>query len=291
MRPKKYKNFVFNLKKKKKDKRDYKFNEHIVRALNLPSYVNNEDLLSEVKNQGTLGTCYAHAGVEICEAKKFLDFGVRYVYSPMFLSYVTRMIEANGNSDSPEMYKDNGASLLDTAKALQQYGNILEDEYPYKDDYTYFKSIPVGKIDNTTISFDVMLITSRLGSIERYIWLYSLDDVKDALAKKYTIEVGMQVYDSFFSLTKDILQLPSSNETYRGGHAVTIYGYDDDNNCLLVRNSWGKNHQDNGNFRMSYDFYNKKTFDAFIVDLKGETTTLTRPIISATNSIIQNLRN
>jgi len=50
-----------------------------------------------------------------------------------------------------------------------------------------------------------------------------------------------------------------------GGHVVTIVGYDDNDQCWIVKNSWGKGWGDDGWFKISYEL-------DFIAEWFGEGT-------------------
>jgi parallel beta-helix repeat protein len=50
--------------------------------------------------------------------------------------------------------------------------------------------------------------------------------------------------------------MPSINSPIQRGHVVAIVGYDDDNQCFILRNSAGENWGENGYFRASYDGFN-----------------------------------
>ena len=39
---------------------------------------------------------------------------------------------------------------------------------------------------------------------------------------------------------------------YQGGHAILIVGYDDANQCFIVKNSWGDDWGEAGYFKIAY---------------------------------------
>ena len=107
-----------------------------------------------------------------------------------------------------------------------------------------------------------------------------LNQVKTALAKGNRLLVGVYLQMSPYcgaaacatrnkandtwALT-DQLDLPPTNF---GGHEMVVYGYDDNavaydrkgtqhRGLLILRNSWGEDVGDNGNFYMSYDYFKK----------------------------------
>lgn len=81
-----------------------------------------------------------------------------------------------------------------------------------------------------------------------------LNVLKSCLAAKYPIYIAVNVDESF-----DNLQSPyiwsSKFGAIRGGHAVTVVGYDDNKNAFKVQNSWGNGWKDNGHLWISYNFF------------------------------------
>jgi C1A family cysteine protease len=56
--------------------------------------------------------------------------------------------------------------------------------------------------------------------------------------------------------------LQDINNDGMGGHAMIVTGYNDKQRVLKIRNSWGKQAGDNGEFYMSYDFFEAMNIDA-----------------------------
>ncbi|CAE7671289.1 unnamed protein product [Symbiodinium necroappetens] len=48
--------------------------------------------------------------------------------------------------------------------------------------------------------------------------------------------------------------MPQANDQQLGGHAVCAVGYDDFQQCFIVRNSWGEEWGDKGYFYMPYEY-------------------------------------
>ena len=55
-----------------------------------------------------------------------------------------------------------------------------------------------------------------------------------------------------------------------GGHAVLIVGWDDAEECFIVKNSWGENWGENGYFRIAYSqVTNQVRFGMQAIDFDG----------------------
>lgn len=82
-----------------------------------------------------------------------------------------------------------------------------------------------------------------------------IQDMKATLANRNPLMIGIQIYNQ-------LMQLRGPNSVYndysgnpRGGHAVTVVGYDDNKfgGAFRVINSWGTNWGDNGYFWLPYN--------------------------------------
>jgi hypothetical protein len=50
------------------------------------------------------------------------------------------------------------------------------------------------------------------------------------------------------------------NSNYSGSHAVLLIGYDDANQCFIVKNSWGADWGESGFFRIAYSELTSLTY-------------------------------
>lgn len=74
--------------------------------------------------------------------------------------------------------------------------------------------------------------------------------IKEALVTYGPLVTTFSVYADFFSYNGGIYSYTSG--TYQGGHAVLIVGYDDANQCFIVKNSWGTGWGEAGYFRIAF---------------------------------------
>jgi hypothetical protein len=61
----------------------------------------------------------------------------------------------------------------------------------------------------------------------------------------------MAVYNDFFSYTSGVYQ-KTSGSTLAGYHCICVVGYDDNQQCWIVKNSWGPNWGDHGFCKIKY---------------------------------------
>lgn len=92
---------------------------------------------------------------------------------------------------------------------------------------------------------------SRLESISGWEWVTNdVHAIKTALLNG-PVPGGMDVYTDFFYYTGGVYEQSWGN--YEGGHAVIIIGWDDGNQCWIVKNSWGTGWGEDGYFRIKYN--------------------------------------
>ncbi|MDA8078623.1 MAG: hypothetical protein M0Z79_06750 [Nitrospiraceae bacterium] len=211
---------------------------------------------SPVEDQGTLGSCTAHAGVGMVEYFEKRAFGKHMDASRLFLYKVTRnLIHSKG---------DNGAFLRSTMGALVLFGVPPEEYWPYK----------VEDFDKEPTSF-----CYAFGQNYQAISYYRLDppgtdrkallqQIKTNIAAGLPAMFGFTVYSSYSQAAKTgKIPYPAKGEKIVGGHAIVAAGYDDKMKiknsssgaaetvgALLIRNSWSTGWGDGGYGWLPYDY-------------------------------------
>jgi C1A family cysteine protease len=228
----------------------------------VPEKVDLRPFCGPVKNQKDLGACtgFTFAGFrELLLRKQFENepsadyISNDEILSPLYVYYKEREEEGTIGADE-------GASLRTGCKVLTKYGVCPEREYPYapKD----YQKKPDISDDNDAQHF-------RTATYHR---LRTLEDMKVCLLHGYPVAIGFRIYPSFDVDERGVMTLPSPTEVDEGGHAVLVVGFDDSRNVLIVRNSWGDDWGDNGNFYMPYGFVTPKNiFDAWTISVDPET--------------------
>lgn len=197
----------------------------------LPSSKDLSAFCSPIENQGSLGSCTAHAGVGVIEYFENRAFGEFLNASRLFLYKTTRnLLHWTG---------DTGAWLRTTMKAMVVFGVPPEEYWPYKISdfdneptafcYSYAQSLQTIKYFRLdTPDLDVNALLTR---------------VKNFLAAGYPSMFGFTVYN--FGNEHGEFIFPEPGDGVKGGHAVVAVGYDDtrkigkEKGALKIRNSWG----------------------------------------------------
>ncbi len=204
----------------------------------LPPAVDLREKCSTVENQGELGSCTANALVGALEFLELKRGGSFSDLSRLFLYYNERVLTHTTKQDS-------GGYLRDGIKTLNKQGICPEPHWPY--DIKKFTVKPPAKC----------YTEAKQRQILSYHSIRGLDDARSCLAEGYPVVFGFSVYTAFESgeVTRTgILNYPSPVEKPVGGHAVLAVGYNDSEQRLIVRNSWGADWGLLGYFTMSYEY-------------------------------------
>jgi C1A family cysteine protease len=209
------------------DDRDFRFSRLAATRLGLaplPPSVDLRSFCSPVRDQLNIGSCTGFAlatGFRECLLRQIR---AQTVLSPLWLYFEERKREHS-------IRRDRGARLRDGMRVLAGMGCAPESDWPY--DPAKFATVP---------PYQAMLdaVPNKIGA---YYRVNGLIELKQALALKHPVVIGIEVWSSFDSddvARTGIVPLPNQNaEEMLGGHALCVVGYDDGTARLTVKNSWG----------------------------------------------------
>lgn len=219
---------------------------------NLPASVDlrTTGKVSPIYDQGSLGSCTAFAmGKGLRETLTNLNGDTAKPVSALYLYYRARERMGTINEDS-------GAMMIDGMESLKTYGDCLDTTMPY--DVAKFRDMPTAQADTEAAAL----------KINSFSLLNGLDELKSQLAKGNPAVFGYVVYKSFMSpvvSSTGKMPMPKPNEQVLGGHAIMIVGYDDAQQVLIIKNSWGKGWGDKGYFYMPYAYVTPDRVDEIFV--------------------------
>lgn len=205
----------------------------------MPTAVDLRSQCPAVYDQGQLGSCTGNAIAGAVEFERMKQGLSDFVPSRLFIYYNERVIENTVNSDS-------GAQIRDGIKVVAKQGVPPESDWPY--DITKFADKPPANAFSDAAK-------NRVTSYHRISRI--LNQFKGCLASGYPFVLGFTVYDAFESAQvahTGQLNMPQPGESVVGGHAVVAVGYDDTNQCFIIRNSWGPDWGMAGYFTMPYQY-------------------------------------
>lgn len=225
----------------------------------LPATADLTAWCSDIEDQGSLGSCTAHAGVGMVEYFERRAFGRHIDASRLFLYKTTRnLLHWTG---------DTGAFLRSTMGALALFGLPPEEYWEY--DATRFDEEPESFL-------------YAFGQNYRAITYYRLDPpgaqpsavlagIKRHLASGLPSMFGFTVFSSYTQAgATGQIPFPVAGDSVVGGHAVMAVGYDDalkikhadpgskaTTGALKIRNSWGTGWGDAGYGWLPYEYVNR----------------------------------
>jgi C1A family cysteine protease len=221
------------------DARDHRYSPSL-QIEQLPSSTDLRPYCSPVYDQGTLGSCTANSIAFILEYAQIREKAPTiFTPSRLFIYYLERDAEGTVGSDE-------GAQIRDGIRAVATSGAAPESLWPY--DITKFAERPPAEVYSAASQHQAI----RYQRVDQDIY-----HLKEVLASGYPISFGFSVYSAFESpevAASGILDMPSPDEQYQGGHAVALVGYDDSTQRFTVRNSWGTGWGQAGYFTIPYGY-------------------------------------
>jgi C1A family cysteine protease len=191
--------------------------------------VNGNNYVTSVKDQGPCGSCVSFCSCAVIEANmriKSQNPNLDVDLSEAFLQF------CGGGSC-------NGWGLTSGLEFAKTTGVTDDACFPYQP-----QDLPCN---NRCSDWQ-----SRVTKILSYSTHASMQARKDAIANIGPVLGGMAVYNDFFSYSSGIYQ-KTSGASLAGYHCITIVGYDDSQQCWILKNSWGSGWGDNGYVRIAYN--------------------------------------
>jgi hypothetical protein len=225
------------------DVRDYKLatvvDTDFPDVLELPSVA--------VKDQGSVGSCVAHACSSIIEyhnkrqEKTTTLFSTEFIYGYRPAGY----------------YVGEGMYLRDALKTLQKVGD------PPLPNFRGNNKCPEA-MKNVEAQLEPLKDLAYPHRISSYVRVRTVDEIKHAIIEYGYVLVSMPWHVDY--KLKNGVYTYTSKET-RGNHCVCIYGWDE--RGWLVHNSWGRNWGQRGKFVVPFDFKWNEAW-AIIDNIEGE---------------------
>jgi len=246
------------------DVRDYKG----VSMMQAESFPEEFELpIIRVKNQGSVGSCVAHALSSVVEYYNYKqhnskeEMSVGYIYGNRNLS----------------THKGSGMVVRDALATLKLYGDVPKDDFSY----TYEVPQAISKFNEEV---DSLFDKGYPNRISYYYKLKTKNDIKAALISGTPVVMAMKWY-SDFRVVDGILTTGYYN--YAGGHCMLIYGWNKDG--WKVLNSWGKRWGNEGTVVIPYDMNIKEAW-AVADEIKDEIS-VEKPFSSDIGKIIAKILN
>jgi C1A family cysteine protease len=210
--------------------------------LKLPPSIDLRKSCPPVYDQGSLGSCTANALAAAFQFEQRKQGILEFIPSRLFIYYNERVALNTVLSDS-------GAFIRDGIKTLNTDGVCMESDWPYI--IPKFTKKPPDDLYQEALKNQVLQYL-RLNN-ERLLLL------KSCLAEGYPFVFGFTVFESFWGIGKNgIIPIPKEEERRIGGHAVMAVGYNEANQHIIIRNSWGTSWGKKGYGFMPYNYITDK---------------------------------
>ena len=245
----------------------------VSKAKGLPVAIDLREWCSPIEDQGSIGSCTAHAGAGVIEYYERKSFKRHIDTSRLFLYKVTRNLM--------KMKGDTGAYLRSTMGAMVLFGVPPEDYWPYADVEKRFDLEPPTFCYAYAQNYQTIKYYRHDPPGTKADGV--LQEVKVSLSKGHPAMFGFTVYNSMEQAeSTGRIPFPSPKEKIEGGHAIVAVGYDDKmkiknkygkvetTGALLIRNSWGKQWGEKGYGWLPYEYVLKGLAEDFWSVLKKE---------------------
>lgn len=237
------------------DERDLKFSaqEKFRAKIAVPDVIDFEPKMSPISDQGSLGSCTAHAIVAACEYMLRL-MGIKTDLSELFLYYLERKLEGTIDEDS-------GAYIKDGFRAGSKWGLAPLKLWPYV--IRRFRDEPPKDAFEAALGCQII----------KYYKVSGVDELDQALARGHAVVFGAPIFESFYRLTssRNVMGMPKAGEKNYGGHAMVFVGRTVKNaerkRRFKFRNSWGTDFGRRGYAYMEEDFVRKHCRDMWVVEI------------------------
>lgn len=225
-----------------------------------------------VMDQGPYGTCVAFATTAILDAK--MNAG-DYISQQCFLAlgvYASEVASKSGQT-LPSGWTGYWNELA--LSAFKNYGVVGKQACPEDYPNTSY-SLPY----NMYINLSGQLWSSDFNY--RTLETNDINKIKQAIDNNNRVAIGILLHKDYIigvainNKPSGLWKISNNNidefvdeiingDKLAGGHAVVVTGYDDTKQLLKVRNSWGNGIGDNGEFYMTYDYYELMNVEAIEV--------------------------
>jgi hypothetical protein len=239
---------------------------------------NNGNWVTPVKMQGECGACTAFATVAAFETLIMLEAGSSEPAPDLSEQYLVSC----GPSGTRDGYAYGGCigNYSDYISGFLRSAGVPDEAcFSYAAGQDIGTEPPCGDACADAAARIKKIMSWSYIAPQALGFLPTPDQIKAVLVNK-PVPCGMYIYDDFKHYAGGIYE-PVSGQDIIGGHLACIVGYDDAQQCWIVKNSWGTAWGEDGFFRIGYNqtsgssltMFGLEALDLSYEDLGGSTTT------------------
>ena len=193
--------------------------------------INGTDYTTPIKDQTPAPTCEAYALCAVLET--LIQYQIGYPFN-------CDLSDAHLYFYSGGTIAAGGVNVADAADYLVEDG--VPDEGCFPDPHRPYDG-PFASLPGWE---------ERTVKIQEWGWVDTNDDqaIKQAIVDYGPLVICVYVHDNFLSYRRGIFR-PEGDIV--GGHLVALVGYNDEQACWIVKNSWGTRWGEDGWIRIAYD--------------------------------------
>lgn len=233
----------------------YEYNQLPILDLSTVESINGENVMETRASKLVLDTppVVSQGGEGSCTA-----FASSYVISSYYLHVIAGLPYTMSQAIRSPEYVYNSTKIAgscDVAGAyLSQVLNFIRDK-----GVCSWTQMPYSATNGCSVKpNNTQLVQGDLGKITSWNAVAkNIATVKDLIRKGYPTVLAFEANDNFQNQT---FNSPYIYKTFKAdnkpsGHAVSIIGFDDSKQSLIVQNSWGTSYHDKGIFYISYALF------------------------------------
>ena len=176
--------------------------------------------ITPIKDQGGCGSCWAFATMASFEARE----RIRVNKPNLFIDF--------SEQQAVSCYKGDcgGASASWIMEEIRLKGIPDEACFPYVSGNEY-----VPPCDDHCTDW---LLRSHYINTHGYWSTPTVAQIKSEIMINGPVQISIDIYEDFYAYSGGVYEYVSGD--LEGGHLIIFYGWDDDQNCWLAKNSWGE---------------------------------------------------
>jgi C1A family cysteine protease len=199
---------------------------------------NTCNYITDIRDQGQCGACYAFSAVGAVEANIAIKHNMCNPTIDLSEQFIVSCESAMGC---------NGGYISQALDSVREPGVPDEGCFPYFDSGPACSGRCADWAKRTISISDYQVVLNAPAVTSAQI-----QTIIEAL-QVGPVTVAFDVYDDFFDYTGGVYY---PEGIYQGGHAVVIVGYDTDLQCWICKNSWGDGWGEEGFFRIAWGVCN-----------------------------------